>query len=308
MFSVIIPWHGNIDDLARATASVSRQTDRDFELVIVCNGAAAGLAPDDIGKLGLPPNRIVRSLPPDANIARNAGIDAARGQWLAFLDADDEFEPDKLAVIRMTMEADHSDILLSRGKRVRGTGRTYVFPGPLLQPNENMSEYFFTRGCNCSTTAIVARRDTARSVRFTPGLAKFQDNDFLIRAQAAGARIGMLGDSLYLWHDVSEAGRISRSTGYQRQMAWAKSLAPDFTARAFHAFCARRVAQYCFPSDFSTNARRFWNGWRHGGLPAAEVILMIARSFMPKPLSRLGVDLIAGITQHAARRGSRDAK
>lgn len=308
MFSIIVPWHGNTDHLARASASVSRQTDRDFELVIVCNGAAAGFAPGDIEKLALLSHRIVRSVPPDANIARNAGIDGATGSWLAFLDADDEFEPGKLAFMRAAIAANETDILLSRGRRVRGGGKTFMFPGSLLQRNENLSEYFFTRGCNCSTTAIVARRETARSVRFTPDLAKFQDNDFLIRAQAAGARIRMLGDSLFLWHDSSEAGRISRGADYQRQMAWAKSLAPDFTARAFHAFCARRVAQYCFPRDFSTNIRRFWNGWRYGGLPAAELILMIVRCFMPKSLSRLSVDLFAGITQHAARRGSRDAR
>lgn len=308
MFSIIIPWHGNINHLRRAAASVSLQTDWDFELMIVCNGAAAEFAPDDIEKLGLPPHRIVRSVPPDANMARNAGIDGASGRWLAFLDADDEFEPGKLAIMRTAIATDEDDILLSRGRRVRGGGRTYMFPGPLLQRNENLSEYFFTRGCNCSTTAIVARCETARSVRFTPGLAKFQDNDFLIRAQAAGASIRMLGDSLFLWHDSSEAGRISRGADYQRQMAWAKSLAPDFTVRAFHAFCARRVAQYCFPRDFSTNIRRFWNGWRYGGLQAAELILMIVRCFMPKSLSRLGVDLFAGITQHAARRGSRDAR
>ncbi len=308
MFSVIIPWHGNIGHLARAAASVSRQTDRDFELVIVCNGAAVEVAINDLKKLGLPPHRIVRSVPPDANIARNAGIDEATGHWLAFLDCDDEFEPDKLAIMRMAIATEETDILLSRGKRVRGAGKAFIFPGTLLKRNENLSEYFFTRGCNCSTSAIAARGETARSIRFTPGLAKFQDNDFLIRAQAAGASIRMLGDSLFLWHDSSEAGRISRGADYQRQMAWAKSLAPDFTDRAFHAFCARRVAQYRFPRDFSANIGRFWDGWRYGGLAAAELSLMIARCLMPKTISSRGVDFIARVTHHAASRSRRDAR
>lgn len=297
LFSVIIPWHANADYLARAAASAGRQTERDFELIIVCNGPAFGVPPESLGALQLPPHRLLRSEPADANAARNTGIDHARGAWLAFLDADDEFEPGKLARLRLAIARNEADIFLSRGKRVRGAKNISVFPKHRLKTGDNLSEYFFSTGSNCSTSAIAVRSETARAVRFTPGLAKFQDNDFLIRSEAAGAGIRMLDDCLFIWHDSSEAGRISRGTDYERQMQWAKSLAPAFTEKAYHAFCARRVAQYIFPRGFLRNGLRFWNGWRRGGLSALETGLMIVRALLPAGLARRGVGLYAGFAQ-----------
>ena len=107
----------------------------------------------------------------------------------------------------------------------------------------------------------------------------------------------MLDDCLFIWHDSSEAGRISRGTDYERQMQWAKSLAPAFTEKAYHAFCARRVAQYIFPRGFLRNGLRFWNGWRRGGLSALETGLMIVRALLPAGLARRGVGLYAGFAQ-----------
>ncbi len=301
-FSVIIPWHGNKEFLFRATKSLALQTETDFEIIIVCNGKAAGLVSQLQDWNELPKCRVVSCPPADANLARNAGIDTAKGQWLALLDADDEFTPDKLSVMRRAIEASKADCYLSRGKRMRSTGNPIVFPASQFQSNENIAEYFFSRGCNCSTTSIVVRKEIAQRIRFTPGLPKFQDNDFLIRAQAGGANIKMLEDALFIWHDATEEGRISRRNDYNQQMAWAKSLAPAFTDKAFHAFCVRRIAQYVFPRDAAVNLRRFWNGWRLGGISFSETILLIVRALLPKWLAQHGVSLYAWLKQPAVQK------
>ncbi len=305
-FSVIIPWHGDRDHLLRATASLKRQTETSFELLIVCNGRAADMEPVLLEWKELPPFRSLRSRPADANLARNAGIDGAKGKWLALLDADDEFTPNKLSSMRRTIEAGDAEIFLSRGTRVRGEGKRSIFPHSLPRQNENMAEYFFSRGCNCSTTSIVVRADIARLVRFAPGLPKFQDNDFLIRGQAQGARIRMLDDPLFVWHDTSETGRISRGGNYEQQIAWARSLSPAFNDKAFHAFCARRVAQYIFPRDPIRNLQRFWNGWRHGGVTSAETAFMLLRAMLPAWLALRGVSLYSRLSQPRDLRAERD--
>jgi glycosyltransferase involved in cell wall biosynthesis len=305
-FSVVIPWHGNREHLLRAVASLDAQTERDFELIVVCNGNAVGMAGELRKWKELPPCTVITSPPADANRARNAGMDAANGKWLALLDADDEFAPDKLAVMKEAIAANHAAIYLSLGTRVRGVGKTSVFPHSLLGPDENMAEYFFSRGCNCSTTAIVVRADVARKVLFTPGLPKFQDNDFLIRAQAAGKKISMVNRPLFFWHDANEIGRISRGGNYDQQMAWAKSLAPVFTDKAYHAFCVRRVAQYVFPGDPLRNLKRFWNGWKLGGIPATETLLMLFRAILPSSLARRGVSFYSWLTQPKNRQAGRN--
>jgi glycosyltransferase involved in cell wall biosynthesis len=305
LFSVIIPWHGNKEHLLRAVASLDSQSERDFELLIICNGKAAGRAEELRQWQELPPCKVLESLPADANQARNVGIDAANGKWLALLDADDEFTANKLAAMKEAIAAQNAKIFLSLGTRVRGPGKTSLFPHSLLGADENMSEYFFSRGCNCSTTAIVVRADVARKVRFTPGLPKFQDNDFLIRAQAAGAKISMVNSPLFNWHDASETGRISRGGNYDQQMAWAKALSPAFTDKAYHAFCVRRVAQYVFPADPVHNLKKFWRGWRLGGISATETSLMLFRAILPSGLARRGVSFYSWLTQPTGSKAGR---
>jgi len=95
LVSVIIPTYNRADLVAEALASVKAQTYRDFEIVVVDDGGTDGTcevlsAWREIRVLRHPGRRGVSA-------ARNTGINAARGQWLAFLDSDDLWLPDKLA-------------------------------------------------------------------------------------------------------------------------------------------------------------------------------------------------------------------
>jgi len=95
-FSVIIPTHDRPDDLAEALASLAGQTFTDFEAVVVDDGErdAAGV----VEACGLERVRLVRTsghVGPSA--ARNAGLAAARGRVVAYLDDDDWYLPGHLA-------------------------------------------------------------------------------------------------------------------------------------------------------------------------------------------------------------------
>ena len=93
--SVIIPTYNRAALVAEALASVQAQTYRDFEIVVVDDGGTDGTA------AALAEWREVKVLRHSrrrgVSAARNTGINAARGQWLAFLDSDDLWLPDKLA-------------------------------------------------------------------------------------------------------------------------------------------------------------------------------------------------------------------
>ena len=95
LVSVIIPTYNRADLVQEALASVKAQTFRDFEIVVVDDGGTDGTcevlsAWRETRVLRHPGRRGVSA-------ARNTGITAARGQWLAFLDSDDLWLPDKLA-------------------------------------------------------------------------------------------------------------------------------------------------------------------------------------------------------------------
>jgi glycosyltransferase involved in cell wall biosynthesis len=95
LVSVIIPTYNRADLVRQAVASVKAQTFRDFEIVVVDDGGTAGAC----GVLSAGPELRVLRHPGRRGVAaaRNLGVAAARGQWLAFLDSDDLWLPDKLA-------------------------------------------------------------------------------------------------------------------------------------------------------------------------------------------------------------------
>jgi len=96
-FSIIIPTHNRIGLLQRAIRSVLNQTVIDFELIVVDDGSSDGTTAW-LATLQEPRLRVIRrDTPRGASAARNAGIQAAQGRLIAFLDDDDEYRSEFLA-------------------------------------------------------------------------------------------------------------------------------------------------------------------------------------------------------------------
>jgi hypothetical protein len=99
-FSVIVPTHDRPTLLAEAVASVQSQTTGDFECIVVDDAS-----PDPVT---VPDDPRIRLLRRETNggcaAARNTGLWAARGRFVAFLDDDDLYTPDRLAMVRAALE------------------------------------------------------------------------------------------------------------------------------------------------------------------------------------------------------------
>ncbi|HEV2816389.1 MAG TPA: glycosyltransferase [Allosphingosinicella sp.] len=96
MFSIVMPLWNKRHTLAATVATVLDQSWRDFELVVVDDGSTDGGAALLAG-FGDPRIRTLAQANAGPGAARNAGIAAARHDWIAFLDADDLWLPDHLA-------------------------------------------------------------------------------------------------------------------------------------------------------------------------------------------------------------------
>src|SRR6266536_1202026 len=84
--------------LARALESLFAQSEQSFEAIVVENGSADGTGSVALALAARDPRvRVERRGPAGVSAARNAGIGLARGEWLLFLDADDELEPSALS-------------------------------------------------------------------------------------------------------------------------------------------------------------------------------------------------------------------
>jgi len=98
--SVIIPTYNRAHVLPRALDSVANQTYTDYEVIVVDDGSTDGTADliSTFAKLRGRISYIRVERNRGAAAARNRGIDDARGTYIAFLDADDEWAPTKLAM------------------------------------------------------------------------------------------------------------------------------------------------------------------------------------------------------------------
>lgn len=93
--SVIIPTFNRRREVLRAIASVKAQSFPADEILVIDDGSTDD-TPDHVCALSAPV-RYVRTANHGVSAARNRGIREARGEWIAFLDSDDEWSRDKLA-------------------------------------------------------------------------------------------------------------------------------------------------------------------------------------------------------------------
>ena len=111
--SVVIPTYNRADLIGETLQSVARQTFTDLECIVVDDGStdntdevvAAFIARD-------PRFRYVRQANASATVARNHGLALAGGEYVAFVDSDDHFAPDRLAWQVAALDRDPAAVLV----------------------------------------------------------------------------------------------------------------------------------------------------------------------------------------------------
>jgi glycosyltransferase involved in cell wall biosynthesis len=93
--SVIVPLYDKQRTVEAALGSITAQTREDFEIIVVDDGSRDS-GPELVRAFPDSRVRLIRQQNSGPGAARNRGIAEARGKYLAFLDADDEWDPDFL--------------------------------------------------------------------------------------------------------------------------------------------------------------------------------------------------------------------
>lgn len=132
-FSIIIPAHNSEDYLWRALESIRRQSFTDYELIVVCDACT-----DDTKALAkIYTDKVIITDYGNDGLARNAGMDAATGDWLLFMDDDDWWLHDYvLAILAEQCTADADFDVLCFGFIMKGIGPCYPLrPNGMIWPN-----------------------------------------------------------------------------------------------------------------------------------------------------------------------------
>lgn len=96
-FSIIVALYNKAQYIEETIASALAQSFTDFEIIVVDDGSKDDGA-DRVAAVADPRVRLIRQPNGGVSVARNHGIEHARGEWIAFLDADDMWRPNYLEV------------------------------------------------------------------------------------------------------------------------------------------------------------------------------------------------------------------
>lgn len=221
-FSIIIPTYNRSTTIGPTLRSVIDQSFASFECIIVDDGSTDADALEAM-VTGLMDDRfkVIRQSNGGGGAARNTGIANASGIYIAFLDSDDLFLPQKLQVVYDRIQLSEPEAIYSYARVDRGVAdKMWIRPDRPIMADESMGKYLFIANQFVQTSTIVIRTDVARTIKFDPSLRKGQDLDFCLRAHSAGVRFHMIEEALIVWTDVSEAGRTSRHAGSAAPKAW----------------------------------------------------------------------------------------
>ncbi|MBC6490787.1 glycosyltransferase [Flavihumibacter stibioxidans] len=180
--SVIIPVFNPTELLWETYESLQRQTCQNFEYVIVNDGSTEENALELLGKLQQSNPRIrIIHLPENKGLpaARNAGIQAARGKYLFFIDGDDLLQPTALEKFLLTIEINPKASFVNSW--VEGFGEiSYWWKGGFHEGAVFLEE-------NRNTSCFLARREVFREIHFDETMRHgSEDWDFWLHAASKG--------------------------------------------------------------------------------------------------------------------------
>ena len=298
--SVVIPTRNRPTLVVSAVRSALAQSVPPLEVIVVIDGpepASGGMTVEALR--GVQDARL-RVLPLTCTVggaeARNHGVRAASGDWIAFLDDDDVWLPGKVAVqlvFAETLPREQLPILSCR-VLARAPQWEEVWPRVIYREGQSVAEYLFCRRgwgygeALLQTSTLLVPRRLLERVPFTPGLRKHQDWDWLLRASAEpDAAIYCVADRpLVVFHIEGDRSSVSRGADWRSSLAWARRRRTLISRRALRGFLVTECA---------AQAQR--QSWRE----RAAVAGLLLHSGMPGPSELLQASTFLLVPQKLRR-------
>jgi glycosyltransferase involved in cell wall biosynthesis len=208
---VVIPTFNRSRLLTRAIASVLDQTHHAAEIIVV-DDASSDDTPVRIaeyaGAIPLTYVRLERN--GGGGVARNAGIRRATGQYIAFLDSDDAWDPDHLRLLSEAAATQAGHFVVASSALVRGR-KHRVLPGTQYPRDRSIAEklhFVTTAELAFQTSTLMMPRKTATDFLFDPHLRRYQDWDLVFRLIESNVVLTLLPAATMIY-TPAKAGNIS---------------------------------------------------------------------------------------------------
>lgn len=207
LISVIIPAYNAEATIMRACRSVLAQSYPNVELIVVDDGSKD--ATGEIVKALAAEKDNVRCIQqPNGGVsrARNTGLDAVTGEYIMFLDADDELEPGCMEALMEISDTRNCDIVAGGCLRIRPDGSSFYQGIPV---SAEVDVYQDEEAFLCSlkdhplTYAVWAklyRAEAIGSIRFVEGMRLHEDSFFLFEVLRRNLRVAATNLTVVRYH------------------------------------------------------------------------------------------------------------
>jgi glycosyltransferase involved in cell wall biosynthesis len=294
LITAVIPTRNRPNLVRRAIASVRAQTYESIEIVVVIDG------PDDATRSALATisDQRLRVVALDKSVggsdARNVGVQNAHGEWIAFLDDDDEWLPSKIEKqLALAAHAPEPYPVISGQLIAKSPYGDFIWPRRFPSDGEPISEYLFNRKTffrgegQLQTSMLLTRKSLMELVPFTSGLRKHQDFDWYLRvSQTPGTRFYFVPEpisNLYL-----EEGRdsITARPDWRFSLDWLRASRERMTRRAYAGFISTQLApEASLQGAWAAAPKLLWEMFRRGQ-PDYMDVSMFAAMWLMRPSFR----------------------
>lgn len=238
--SVVIPTKNREKEVVRAIDSVYHQTVRPVEVVVVDD--ASGDNTTGIIRRQFPDVILISNKTSIGGAAaRNIGADAATGEYIAFLDSDDEWLPDHLENALKVITERQADGVYGRFAIVReNVSSTVDFLVESPQKGK-IGDYIFSfRRFDARTSTFVFRRSAFSKVRFDDRLRKHQDWDLAINFDQRFVFVLDPHPSVKI-HVKGENGRMSNTLNHEATFYFLEKNSGYISPDNIFAFCVKQI-------------------------------------------------------------------
>lgn len=213
LISVVIPTHNRAALLPRAINSALKQTYTNFEIIVVSDGSEDNTDCIMREYCSADPKIKYVSYHPakGANHARNTGIHNAEGEYVAFLDDDDEWHTDKLEKQLAIIAQDPEIGLVATGINSIQEGEN--FATKFIPPAQyDASTQILLQNCIGSTTTVMVKKALMEAVGgFDEKLGARQDYDCWVRLCQI-TKVGVVKEPCVEYYNYKNSGQISGCT------------------------------------------------------------------------------------------------
>lgn len=255
LISVVIPTYNRAGVIPTTIQSVLAQTYRNLEIIVV-DDASADRTQEVVSGFS---DRRIRYICHEQNrggsVARNTGVTAAKGSFIAFLDSDDAWLPSKLEVQLAAIlgcpepqntviysplkslagvPADLKDELrgIYWAERVPQRGKAEIEP---------VADYLFCEEGVIQTSTLLLHSDLARRTRFDESLKKHQDYGLCLQLEANGAKFIFVEETLAIWNHDPQLDHIGAGRNHRASITFLEKYRHYFSTRAASMFAIQVI-------------------------------------------------------------------